>query len=52
MVQEIEESLRNEDWEEDEYNREMDNFKDDDDKGDRGEFDDFLRSLGISPSED
>lgn len=52
MVQEIEESLRNEDWEEDEYNREMDNFKDDDDEGDRGEFDDFLRSLGISPSED
>ena len=29
MVQEIEDSLKNEDWEEDEYNREIDNYDDD-----------------------
>jgi hypothetical protein len=52
MVQEIEQHLRNEDWEEEEYNREMDNYNDEGDGGDKGDFDDFLRSLGISPSED
>jgi hypothetical protein len=49
MVQEIEESLRNEDWEEDEYNREIDNY-DDEDGGD--DLDDFLGSLGITTSKD
>lgn len=52
MVQEIEQSLRNEDWEEYEYNREMDNFKDEDDGDDGDGFGDLLRSLGISPSKD
>jgi hypothetical protein len=52
MVQEIEESLRNEDWEEDEYNREIDNY--DDDNNDEGgdDLDDFLGSLGITTSKD
>lgn len=42
MVQDIEESLRNEDYEEDQYNREYGDDKDDD-----GGLDDFLGSLGI-----
>lgn len=42
MVQDIEQTLRNEDWEEDQYNRE---FGDDNDEGDG--LDDFLGSLGI-----
>lgn len=52
MVQEIEESLRNEDWEEDEYNREMDNYDDDDNDGGGDDLDDFLGSLGITTSKD
>jgi hypothetical protein len=52
MVQEIEEHLRNEDWEEDEYNREMDNYNDGDDDGGGDDFDDFLRSMGIDRPQD
>lgn len=52
MVQEIEESLRNEDWEEDEYNREIDNYDDDDNDGGGDDLDDFLGSLGITTSKD
>lgn len=47
MVQDIEQSLRNEDWEEDQYNRE---YGDDNDEGDG--LDDFLGSLGIRLPED
>ena len=42
MVQDIEESLRNEDWEEEEYNMEYG-----DEDGDGDNLDDFLGSLGI-----
>jgi hypothetical protein len=52
MVQEIEQSLKNEDWEEDEYNREMDNYDDDDNDGGGDDLDDFLGSLGITTSKD
>ena len=51
MVREIEESLKNEDWEEDEYNREMNNY-DDDNNGGGDDLDDFLGSLGITTSKD
>ena len=47
MVQDIEQSLRSEDYEEDQYNRE---FGDDNDSG--GGLDDFLGSLGIRLPED
>ena len=50
MVQDIEEKLRTEDWEEDEYNREMSNYNDTDDEGDDDGLDDFLNSLGITRS--
>ncbi len=49
MVREIEESLRNEDWEEDEYNREMEDYDND---GGGDDLDDFLGSLGITTSRD
>lgn len=52
MVQEIEESLKNEDWEEGEYNREIDNYDDDDNDGGGDDLDDFLGSLGITTSKD
>jgi hypothetical protein len=52
MVQEIEQSLKNEDWEEDEYNREMDNYDDGDDDEGPDDFNDFLRSMGITGPED
>ena len=52
MVQEIEKSLKNEDWEEDEYNREIDNYDDDDNDGGGDDLDDFLGSLGIVTSKD
>lgn len=50
MVSDIEESLRNEDWEEDQYNRE---YGDEDDDGDGGNgLSDFFNSLGIDLPED
>jgi hypothetical protein len=52
MVKEIEDSLRNEDWEEDEYNREMDDYDDNDNKDGGDDLDDFLGSLGITTSKD
>jgi hypothetical protein len=48
MVSEIEEHLRNEDWEEEEYN--MNNADDEDNGG--GGLDDFLGGLGIHLSDD
>jgi len=48
IVSEIEEHLRNEDWEEEEYN--MNNDDDDDDNG--GGLDNFLGGLGIRLSDD
>ena len=48
MVSDIEESLRNEDWEEDQYNRE---YGDEDDDGGNG-LSDFFNSLGIDLPED
>ena len=47
MVQDIEESLRNEDWEEEEYNMEHG-----DEDGDGDNLDDLLGSLGIRLPED
>ena len=47
MVQDIEESLRNEDWEEEEYNMEYG-----DEDGDGDNLDDLLGSLGIRLPED
>lgn len=52
MVSDIEESLRNEDWEEDKYNREYGD-EDDDGDGDGGNgLSDFFNSLGIDLPED
>jgi hypothetical protein len=51
MVSEIEESLRNEDWEQEEYNMNNDEY-DDTGEDTGGGLDDFLGGLGIHLSDD